>query len=107
MCAESDHLGAGASQSGHRQFTHRQIDEGLAARMGTLEITGKPTVVSDPGIRTFHYPSSGRDIKAFGHDLVPVDLCSFRCPHPANTGPRMIDDLKANPEELFHPLSER
>lgn len=79
-CAKSHHLGASASQPGHHQFAHSQIDEGLAARTGALKIAREPTAVGDPGIRPFDDSPPGEHMKAFGHDLVPVDLRSFGCP---------------------------
>lgn len=60
----------------------------------------------DPGIGPFHHPSPGKHMKAFGHDLVPIESGSFWCPHPAQAGPRMLDDLEAYPEVLLDPLLE-
>ena len=64
-------------------------------------------MVRDPGIRAFHYPSSGKEMKAFGQDRVPIDGRSFWCPHPAQTGPAMFDELETNPKVLLNPLLER
>jgi hypothetical protein len=45
-------------------------------------------------------------MKTSGHDLVPVNGCSFWCPHTAKTGPRMLDDLQTHPKVVLHPLLE-
>src|SRR5712692_7467989 len=105
-CAESGHLGMGASQPGQHNPGHRKIDEGFTAGVRALKIAREPTVMGDPGIGTFHDPSSGKHMKASGHDLVPIDGCSFWCPHPAQTGPRVLDDLQTYPEVVLHPSLE-
>src|SRR5215472_12292862 len=71
-----------------------------------LKIAREATVTRDPGIGTFHYPSPLKHMKAFGHDLVPIDSGSFWCPHPAKAGPWMLDDLETYPEVLLDPLLE-
>ncbi len=106
VCAERSHLGTGTSQPGPHDPGHRKIDEGLTTGVRALKIAGKSTVARDPGIGPFHYPSSGKHMKAFGKDLVPVDLCSFGDPHPTKAGPWMIHDLEAHPKLLLHPVCE-
>ncbi len=64
-------------------------------------------MVRDPGIGAFYYPSSGKEMKAFGQDRVPIDGRSFWCPHPAQTGPARFDELETNPKVLLNPLLER
>src|SRR5215469_3532951 len=105
-CAETGHLGTGADEPSHHDPGHRQIDEGLAARVRALKIAREATVARDPGIGAFHHPSPGPDMKASGHDLVPIDGCPFWCPHPAQAGPRMLDDLETHPKVLLHPVLE-
>ncbi len=105
-CAETGHLGTGASQPGHHDPGHRKIDEGFTAGVRALKIAREATVMRDPGIRTFHHPSPLEHMKASGHDLVPIDGCSFWCPHPAKAGPRMLDDLQTDPEVVLHPSLE-
>lgn len=60
--------------------------------MGALKIAGESTAMGNPGIRAFHDPSPGKEMKPFGQDLVPIDGRSFWCPHPTQAGPRMIDE---------------
>jgi hypothetical protein len=50
---------------------------------------------------------SSKHMKAFGQDLVPIDGRSFWCPHSAQTGPAMFDELETNPKVLLNPLLER
>ena len=107
MCAERGHLGTGTSQPGQHDPGHRQIDEGLAARVRALKIAREATVVRNPGIGAFHHPSFGQHMKASGHDLVPLDDHSFWCPHPAQAGPRVLDDLETHREVVLHPVLER
>lgn len=62
-------------------------------------------MMRDPGIRSFDDPSPGEDVKAFGKDLVPVHLRSYRCPGAFNARPRVIDNLQVDPIEVFfHPV---
>ena len=74
--------------------------------MGALKIAAEPTAVGDPGIRPLDDPSPGEHMKAFGHDLVPVDLCSFGCPDAVQAAPGMVHNLQANPQMFFHPVLE-
>jgi len=71
-----------------------------------LKIAGKPTVARDPGIGAFHYPSSGKHMKAFGNDLVPVHFHALFHPDATNAGPRMIHDVEAHPKVVLHPVCE-
>src|SRR5260370_4047557 len=105
-CAETGHLGMDADEPSHHDPGHRKIDEGLTAGVRALKIAREPTVMRDPGIGTFHHPSPFEHMKASGHDLVPIDGCSFWCPHPAKTGPRVLDDLQTYPEVVLHPSLE-
>jgi hypothetical protein len=105
-CAERRHLGTGTSQSGHHDPGHRKIDEGLAAGVRALKIAGESTMARDPGVGAFHYPSSGKHMKAFGNDLVPVDFHALFHPDATQAGPRMIDDVEANPKVVLHPVCE-
>src|SRR5512135_2382181 len=106
VCAERGHLGTGTSQPGHHDPGHRKIDEGLTTAVRALKIAGKSTVARDPGIGPFHHPSSGKHMKAFGNDLVPVDLCSFGYPHSTKAGPGMIHDVEAHSQVVLHPVCE-
>jgi hypothetical protein len=72
-----------------------------------LNIAREATVARDPGIGTFHHPSFGKHMEAFGHNLVPIDGGSFWCPHTTKAGPRVLDDLETHPKVLLHPLLER
>src|SRR6266704_2631356 len=58
-------------------------------------------MMRDPGIRAFDEPSSGEDVKAFGNDLVPVHLCSYRGIRAFDASPRMIDDFHTDASEMF------
>ena len=106
-CLERLQAGTWSSEPGHHQPGHGEIDEGFTTGVRPLKIAGKPTMVRDPGIGAFYYPSSGKEMKAFGQDLVPIDGRSFWCPHPAQTGPAMFDELETNPKVLLNPLLER
>src|SRR6266849_10579717 len=105
-CAERRHLGTGASEPGHHQSGHREINKGFTTGVRALKIAGKPTVMRDPGIGAFHHPYPGKVVKPLGHDLVPIDRRSFWCPGPAHAGPRMIDDLETHPKVFLDPLLE-
>ncbi len=105
-CAETGHLGTGASQPGHHDPGHRKIDEGLTTGIGALKIAREATMMRDPGIGTFHHPSPLKHMKASGHNLVPIDDRTFWCPHTAHGGPRVLDDLETHPKVLLHPLLE-
>src|SRR5215469_3775207 len=63
-------------------------------------------MMGDPGVRTLHDPSPREHMKTSGHDLVPVNGCSFWGPDPAKAGPRVLDDLETHPEVLLHPMFE-
>src|SRR6266700_355237 len=106
-CAEGGHLGTGTSQPSQHDPGHRKIDEGLTAGVRALKIAREATMMRDPGIRTFHHPSPLEHMKAFGHNLVPIDGCSFGCPHTTKAGPRVLDDLETHPEVVLDPLLER
>src|SRR5215831_6860398 len=105
-CAEIGHLGTGSDEPRQHDPGHRQIDEGLTARMRALKIAREPTVARNPGIGPFHYPSPLEHMKAWGHNLVPVHLHAFFHPDPAQAGPRMLDDLQMHPEVVRDPLLE-
>src|SRR5512135_2210254 len=49
---------------------------------------------------------SSKHMKAFGNDLVPVDLCSFGYPHSTKAGPGMIHDVEAHSQVVLHPVGE-
>ena len=57
-CAERDHLGTGTSQPRQHDPGHRQIDECLTAGVRALKIAREPTMMRDPGIRTFNNPAA-------------------------------------------------
>jgi len=90
-----------ASQPGEHQFGHRQVDERLAAGMCAFKIAGEAAVVRDPGIGALDHPSSGKDMKAFGNDRVPVHFRSYRSIRALDASPRVSDDLHADPIEVF------
>jgi hypothetical protein len=78
-------LGAETSQLGNHPPDHGQIDEGLTAGVGPLKIAGEPTVTRDPAKGSFHHPSFGKHVEAFGDDRVPVDVRPFRNPDPLSS----------------------
>jgi hypothetical protein len=102
-CVKRRHLGMVSRQSGQHQFRHGKIDKGLTAGVGALKIAGEPTMTREPGIGAFNHPSSGKHMKAFGNDLVPIDFDSLGSPHATNACPRMFDDLQVNAKVFFYP----
>lgn len=98
-------LALGMSQPGEHQLAHGNEDEGLGGCTESLKIAGKASATRDPGVGTLYHPTSGKDVKAFGLDLVPVDFGSFWCPDAFDAGPRVVDDLHLNTQVFFDPLS--
>jgi hypothetical protein len=105
-CAKWRHLGMFSRQSGQHQPRHGDIDKGLTAGVRALKIAREPTVARDPGIGAFDDPSSGKDMKALGNDLVPVDFHSDWRPRATDACPGVFDDLEANPKVFFDPVFE-
>jgi hypothetical protein len=105
-CAKWRHLGTISRQSGQNQSCHGEIDKGLTTGVRALKIAREPTVARDPGIGAFDYPSSGKDMKALGNDLIPVDFHSNWRPRATNACPGVFDDLEANPKVFFDPVFE-
>src|SRR5512133_3047229 len=105
-CAKWRHLGAILRQSGQHQSRHSEIDKGLTTAVRALKIAREPTVARDPGVRAFDDPSSGKDMKALGNDLVPVHFHSCGSPDTTHACPRMFDNFEANSKVFFHPLLE-
>jgi hypothetical protein len=93
-------------QSGQHQSCHGKIDKGLTTGVRALKIAGEPTMVRDPGVGAFDDPSSGKNMKALGNDLIPVYFHSFGNPDTAHACPRMFDNFEANSKVFFHPLLE-
>jgi hypothetical protein len=105
-CVKRRHLGTETSQLGDHPLGHGQIDKGLTAGVGALKIAGEPTVTRDPAKGSFHHPSFGKHVEAFGDDRVPVDFRPFRNPDPPDACPSVLNDLEANAKVVFHPLLE-
>ena len=105
-CVETGHLGTGADEACQHDPGHGERDKSLTAGERPLKIAREATMMGDPGVRPFHHPSLGEHMKPFGHDLIPIDDCSFWCPHPAKTGPRMLDDLETHSKVVPDPLLE-
>jgi hypothetical protein len=84
-----------------RQHGHRSCQHDGASGGGSHH-----QVAREPGIGAFDDPSSGKDMKALGNDLVPVHFHSDWRPRATNACPGVFDDLEANPKVFFHPILE-
>ena len=60
----------------------------------------------DPGKGSFHHPSSGQHMEAFGDDGVPVHFHPFGSPDAPDACPGMLDNFEANTEVFLHPSLE-
>jgi hypothetical protein len=105
-CVKRRHLGTETSELGDHPLGHGQIDEGLTAGVSALKIAGEPTITRDPAKGSFHDPSFGKHVEAFGNDRVPIDVRPFRNPDTPDACPSVLNDLEANAKVFFHPLLE-